>query len=58
MRIGHLANVLATGRDGPVYAEVLKQAIRGVTTVPRYLSFDHDPLYRFHQWEAPFLLRR
>jgi transposase InsO family protein len=29
-----------------------KQAIRGVTTLPLYLSSDHDPLYRFHQWEA------
>ncbi len=30
----------------------IKQAIRGVTTVARYLSSDRDPLYRFHQWEA------
>ena len=21
-------------------------------TVPKYLSSDHDPLYRFHQWQA------
>src|SRR5581483_8712590 len=28
------------------------QAIRGATAVPGYLSSDHDPLYRFHQWEA------
>jgi putative transposase len=20
--------------------------------VPKYLSSDHDPLYRFHQWQA------
>jgi putative transposase len=31
---------------------MFKQAIRGVSTIPRYLSSDHDPLYRFHQWEA------
>ena len=31
---------------------MFKHAIRGVTTLPRYLSSDHDPLYRFHQWEA------
>jgi hypothetical protein len=31
---------------------MFKQAIRGVTTFPRYLSSDHDPLFRFHQWEA------
>jgi hypothetical protein len=29
-----------------------QQAFRGVTAVPKYLSSDHDPLYRFHQWEA------
>src|SRR5262247_1704011 len=23
-----------------------------VGTVPKYLSSDHDPLYRFHQWQA------
>jgi hypothetical protein len=31
---------------------MFKQAIRGMTTFPRYLSSDHDPLFRFHQWEA------
>jgi len=25
--------------------------IRG-QSLPKYLSSDHDPLYRFHQWEA------
>jgi putative transposase len=38
--------------DGFALCRMFKQAIRGVTTVPRYLSSDHDPLYRFHQWEA------
>jgi len=38
--------------DGLALCRMFKQAIRGVTTVPRYLSSDHDPLYRFHQWEA------
>jgi putative transposase len=27
------------------------RAIRG-HSLPKYLSSDHDPLYRFHQWEA------
>jgi hypothetical protein len=27
------------------------RAIRG-HSLPQYLSSDHDPLYRFHQWEA------
>ena len=38
--------------DGLALCRMFKQAIRGVTTAPRYLSPDHDPLYRFHQWEA------
>ena len=24
----------------------------GGTALPKYLSPDHDPLYRFHQWQA------
>jgi hypothetical protein len=31
---------------------MFKQAIRGGIAIPRYLSSDHDPLYRFRQWEA------
>jgi hypothetical protein len=31
--------------------QMFKQAIRGAS-LPKYLSSDHDPLYRFHQWEA------
>ena len=38
--------------NGEVLCRMFKQAIRGVTAVPKYLSSDHDPLYRFHQWEA------
>jgi putative transposase len=38
--------------DGLALCRMFKQAIRGVTAVPRYLSSDHDPLYRFHQWQA------
>ena len=30
---------------------MFKQAIGGAGP-PRYLSSDHDPLYRFHQWQA------
>jgi len=30
---------------------MFKQAIR-VAGSPKYLSSDHDPLYRFHQWQA------
>jgi putative transposase len=38
--------------NGEALCRMFKQAIRGVATLPRYLSSDHDPLYRFHQWEA------
>jgi hypothetical protein len=30
---------------------MFKWAIRGAG-VPKYQSSDHDPLYRFHQWQA------
>ena len=30
---------------------MFNQAIRGAA-VPKYLSSDHDPLYRYHQWQA------
>ena len=38
--------------DGVAFCRMFRQAIRGVTTLPKYLSSDHDPLYRFHPWEA------
>src|SRR5947208_1027412 len=37
--------------DGLALCRMFKQVIRG-QTVPKYLSSDHDPLYRFHQWQA------
>jgi hypothetical protein len=30
---------------------MFQRAIRG-HGLPKYLSSDHDPLYRFHQWQA------
>jgi hypothetical protein len=30
---------------------MFKDAIRGAG-LPKYLSADHDPFYRFHQWQA------
>ena len=30
---------------------MFNRAIRGLS-LPKYLSSDHDPLYRFHQWQA------
>jgi hypothetical protein len=38
--------------SGEALCRMLKQAFRGVTAVPKFLSSDHDPLYRFQQWEA------
>jgi transposase InsO family protein len=38
--------------NGEALCLMFKQAIRGLATLPKYLSSDHDPLYRFHQWEA------
>src|SRR5215475_6413317 len=37
--------------DGLALCRMFNQAIRG-QRVPKYLSSDHDPLYRFHQWQA------
>ena len=38
--------------DGLALCHMFKQAIRG-TGLPKYLSSDHDPLYRFHQGGKP-----
>jgi putative transposase len=37
--------------DGVGLCRLLQRAIRG-HQLPKYLSSDHDPLYRFHQWQA------
>ena len=37
--------------DGSALCRMFQQAIRGAG-LPKYLSSDHDPLYRFHQWAA------
>ena len=37
--------------DGRSLCRMFNRAIRW-QTVPKYLSSDHDPLYRFHQWQA------
>jgi len=37
--------------DGLALCRMFNQAIRG-QRVPKYLSSDHDPLYRFHQYQA------
>jgi len=37
--------------DGVALCRMFHRAIRG-QPIPKYLSSDHDPLYRFHQWQA------
>jgi len=37
--------------DGQALCRMFNRAIRS-QRVPKYLSSDHDPLYRFHQWQA------
>ena len=37
--------------DGTALCRMFNRAIRR-QTVPKYLSSDHDPLYRFYQWQA------
>jgi len=37
--------------DGLTLCRMFNRAIRG-QTIPKYVSSDHDPLYRFHQWQA------
>jgi transposase InsO family protein len=36
--------------DGPALCRMFQQTIR--RPLPKYLSTDNDPLYRFHQWQA------
>src|SRR5438876_4144461 len=38
--------------DGVALCRMLNHAIRGHRLIPKYLSSDNDPLYRFHQWQA------
>jgi putative transposase len=37
--------------DGTALCRMFNRAIRR-QAVPKYMSSDHDPLYRFHQWQA------
>ena len=37
--------------DGVALCRMFNRAVRG-QSLPKYLSSDHDPLYRFHQWQA------
>ena len=39
------------GVGGVALCRMFQRAIHG-QRLPKYLSSDHDPLYRFHQWQA------
>ena len=38
--------------DGVALCRMFTRAIRGRRWLPKYLSSGHDPLYKFHQWQA------
>jgi hypothetical protein len=38
--------------DGVALCRMFNRAIRGQRWLPKYLSSDHDPHYKFHQWQA------
>src|SRR6266849_5752042 len=38
--------------DGVALCRMFNHALRGQRWMPKYLSSDHDPLYRFEQWQA------
>src|SRR5438034_11737972 len=38
--------------DGAALCRMFNRAIRGQYWMPKYLSSDNDPLYRFHGWQA------
>jgi putative transposase len=38
--------------DGAALCRMFNRAIGGQYSLPKYLSSDNDPLYRFHQWQA------
>jgi putative transposase len=38
--------------DAVALCRMFNRAIRGQCRLPKHLSSDHDPLYKFHQWQA------
>jgi len=43
--------------DGVALCRMFNRAIRWQSCMPKYLSSDHDPLYRFGQWQANLRIR-
>ena len=46
--------VHAGNTDGIALCRMFNRAVTGIdsASIPRYLSSDHDPLFRFHRWRA------
>jgi putative transposase len=44
--------VHAGNLNGVSLCKMFNRAIRGQLWMPKYISSDNDPLYRFHQWQA------
>ena len=44
--------VQAGAVDGVALCRMFNRAIRGQACMPKYLNSGHDPLYKFHQWQA------
>ena len=38
--------------NGVALCRMFNRAIRGQLRMPKYISSDNDPLYRFHQWQT------
>jgi putative transposase len=38
--------------DGVALCRMFNDAIQGHCSMPKFLSTDNDPLYRFHRWQA------
>jgi putative transposase len=43
--------------DGPALCRMFNRAVRG-HPMPRFLSSDHNPLYRYHRWRANMRIRK
>jgi len=38
--------------DGPVICQMFQEVLQGSKVVPKYLSSDHDPLFKYHRWQS------
>jgi len=50
-------SVHAGSVDGPAVCRMFNEAIAGTGALPHHLSSDHDPLFRFHRWQANLRIR-